>query len=76
MNFTQNEKLNQVTTETLVIGVDIGSETHYARAFNWRGIELGKVFRFANNGEGFGQFHAWIEKPVWKDRKEQHHGRR
>ena len=44
MNFTQNEKLNQVTIETLVIGVDIGSETHYARAFNWRGIELGKVF--------------------------------
>lgn len=61
MNFTQNEKLIQVTTETLVIGVDIGSETHYARAFNWRGIELGKVFRFANNGEGFGLFYAWIE---------------
>ena len=44
MNFTQNEKLNQVTTETLVIGVDIGSETHYARAFDWRGLELGKTW--------------------------------
>ena len=53
MNFTQNEKLNQVTTETLVIGVDIGSETHYARAFDWRGLELGKGFRFANSREGF-----------------------
>ena len=44
MNFTQNEKLNQVTTKTLVIGVDIGSETHYARAFDWRGLELGKTW--------------------------------
>ncbi len=61
MNFTQNEKISQVTTETIVIGVDIGSETHYARAFNWRGVELGRVFRFANNGEGFGQFQAWIK---------------
>ena len=69
MNFTQNEKLNQVTTETLVIGVDIGSETHYARAFNWRGIELGKVFRFSNSGEGFGQFHTWIESLTGKTAK-------
>lgn len=66
MSLTQNEKLNQVTNETLVVGVDIGSETHYARAFNWRGIELGKVFRFANNGEGFGQFYAWIENLTGK----------
>lgn len=66
MNFTQNEKLNQVTPETLVIGVDIGSETHYARAFNWRGIELGKVFRFANNGEGFEQLYAWIKNLTGK----------
>ena len=32
MNYTQNEKIEQVTNETLVIGVDIGSQTHYARA--------------------------------------------
>lgn len=40
MNFTQNEKISQVSEETLVIGIDIASETHYARAFDWRGIEL------------------------------------
>lgn len=39
MYFTQNQKIEQVTDETLVVGIDIGSETHYARAFNWRGIE-------------------------------------
>lgn len=26
MNFTQNEKLNQVTADTLIVGVDIGSQ--------------------------------------------------
>ena len=30
MNYTQNEKIEQVTDNTLVIGVDIGSQTHYA----------------------------------------------
>ena len=69
MNFTQNEKLNQVTTKTLVIGVDIGSETHYARAFDWRGLELGKVFRFVNSREGFEQFHTWTEGLAGKTAK-------
>lgn len=54
MNYTQNSKIAQVTERTLVIGVDIGSETNYARAFNWRGQELSKkVFRFSNSQEGF-----------------------
>ena len=40
MNYTQNHKIAQVTESTLVVGVDIGSEQHYARAFDWRGMEL------------------------------------
>lgn len=44
MNYKQNEKINQVKESTLVVGIDIGSTTQYARAFDWRGIELGKVF--------------------------------
>lgn len=40
MNYTQNHKIAQVTESTLVVGVDIGSERHYARAFDWRGLEL------------------------------------
>ena len=50
MNYTQNRKIMQVTEMTLVVGVDIGSQWHYARAFDWRGIELTrKVFRFSND---------------------------
>lgn len=62
MNCSQNEKLNQVTENTLVIGVDIAHETQWARAFDWRGVEFGKVFRFENNKEGFEAFGRWMEK--------------
>ncbi|MDR5658568.1 hypothetical protein RH915_03600, partial [Serpentinicella sp. ANB-PHB4] len=62
MNFNQNNKINQVKEETMVIGVDIGSEIHYARAFDWRGIELDKVFKFHNSEEGFDRFYTWLEK--------------
>ena len=34
MNLTQNDRLNQVTAETLFVGVDIGSQEHFARAFD------------------------------------------
>ena len=61
MNFTQNEKLNQVTADTLIVGVDIGSQTHFARAFDWRGVEQGKrVFKFSNTGVGFLTFMKWL----------------
>ena len=63
MNYTQNEKIEQVTDTTLVIGIDIGSQTHYARAFDNRGRELTKrVFSFGNDIEGFNTFHQWSEK--------------
>jgi hypothetical protein len=39
MNYTQNYKINQVEEETLVVGVDIAKKTHYARAFDWRGLD-------------------------------------
>lgn len=63
MNYTQNSKIAQVTEKTLVVGVDIGSETNFARAFNWRGQELSKkVFRFSNSLEGFQSFQAYLER--------------
>ena len=62
MNYTQNEKIEQVTDTTLVIGVDIGSQIHYARAFDNRGRELTKkVYSFGNSIEGFNSFIQWVE---------------
>ena len=60
MNCNQNFKISQVTEGTLVLGIDIGSNTHYARAFDWRGLELSKVFKFKNSFEGFQSFVLWV----------------
>ena len=62
MSLTQNEKIRQVTEGTIIIGVDIASEMHWARAFDWRGIELSKVFSFENNEEGFKSFLRWTDE--------------
>lgn len=60
MNYTQNSKIAQVSESTLVIGVDIGSENHFARVFDWRGTELTrKVFRFSNTLDGYECFGEW-----------------
>lgn len=40
---TQNAKIEAITEKTLVLGIDVGSETHYARAFDYRGIEYSLV---------------------------------
>ena len=62
MNCKQNQKINQVKVSTLVVGIDVGSTTQYARAFDWRGMELGKVFKFSNSREGFENFKDWMQR--------------
>lgn len=53
----QNAKIASITDEYLVIGIDVGSSTHYVRAFNNRKIEYSrKPLRFANSKEGFETF--------------------
>ena len=39
---TQNKKIEAINEKTLVIGIDVGSETHFARLFDYRGIEYSK----------------------------------
>ena len=59
---TQNAKITAITEKTLVVGIDVGSETHYARAFSWRGFEFSrKPLEFSNSEEGFETLMAWIE---------------
>ena len=61
MNYTQNQKIEQVTESTLVLGVDIGSSEHYVRAFDYLGRELTrKVFRFSTDINGFNSFYDWV----------------
>lgn len=61
MKNKQNERIMQISEKTLVVGIDIGSETHYARAFDFRGIELGKLLRFSDSIEGYEVFQSWVK---------------
>ena len=61
MKYTQNAKILQITENTLIIGVDVASETHYARAFDYRGIEFGRLLKFSNDRNGFAAFAEWTE---------------
>lgn len=63
MNYnTQNEKIASITEKTLIVGIDVGSETHYARAFDWRNYEYTKKpLEFSNTEAGFLTFKAWME---------------
>ena len=62
MNFnTQNGRIEALTEEWLIVGVDVGSDKHFARAFTNRKVELSKKpFAFENNSDGFEAFNAWI----------------
>ena len=40
--FTKNDKLTFISDDMLILGCDIGSETHYVRAIDSRGRELSK----------------------------------
>lgn len=71
MNYTQNEKILQVGEGNLIVGIDVGSEKHYARAFDWRGIEYSKkAYVFTNDAEGFAGFLGWISLMMERSKKE------
>ena len=77
MNYnTQNAKIASITektliAKTLIVGIDVGSETHYARAFDWRNYEYSKKpFAFNNDEAGFAAFKAWMEDMADKHGKE------
>ena len=58
--FDKNKKLSFINDDMLIVGCDIGSETHYVRAVDTRGRELSKsAFSFSNNQEGFQSAKEW-----------------
>lgn len=61
--FKKNEKLSFISDDMLILGCDIGSETHYVRAIDTRGRELSKsAFSFDNSLEGFQSAKEWAIK--------------
>jgi transposase len=64
MNFklrnAQNQRIERISTEHLVIGIDIAKDTHVARAVNYRGLEQGRPCIFNNHDEGFKKLEDWM----------------
>ena len=68
---TQNAKIASITEKTLIVGIDVGSETHFARAFDWRNYEFSKKpLEFSNSEAGFKMFKAWMDDIAEKSGKE------
>jgi transposase len=61
MNYNQNEKIAQITNQTLIVGVDIAKFKHVARAQDFRGLEFSAPFHFENTKYGFDNFLEWIQ---------------
>ena len=70
--FDKNEKLSFISDDMLILGCDVGSETHYMRAIDTRGRELSKsAFSFNNDSEGFQSAKEWAVKIAAKYDKDQ-----
>ena len=70
--FSKNDKLSFISDDMLILGCDIGSETHYVRAIDTRGRELSrKALAFENNAEGFRKAHDWaVQLAAANDKKQ------
>jgi transposase len=66
MNYNQNQKIAQITSQTLIIGVDIAKSKRVARAQDFRGMEFGTPFYFENTKPSFHHFVDWIQQLINK----------
>ena len=70
--FDKNAKLSFISDDMLILGCDVGSETHYLRAIDTRGRELSKsAYSFRNNCEGFQSAKEWAVELTAKNEKKQ-----
>lgn len=70
--FDKNEKLSFISDDMLILGCDVGSETHYMRAIDTRGRELSKsVYSFNNDSEGFQSAKEWAVQIAAEHNKSQ-----
>ena len=56
-----NAKIEEITVNTLIVGVDIAKEVHWARFVDYRGMETGKTISFTSDKKGFEKIIAQIE---------------
>ena len=70
--FDKNAKISFISDDMLILGCDIGSDTHFARAIDSRGRELSDAaFEFSNSSEGFQSMKAWALELAARNNKQQ-----
>lgn len=70
--FDKNDKHTFISDDMLILGCDIGSETHYVRAIDTRGGGLSrKALAFGNDAEGFQKAHDWAVQLAAENDKRQ-----
>jgi len=57
-----NQRLEEITVGTLIVGVDVAKSVHWARFVDYRGVEIGKALSFQNNRRGFESIVARIRE--------------
>ena len=63
----QKQKVIAITTDTLVVGVDIAKNYQWAGFVDFRGIEHGRALKFKNSKGGFGTILARIREICKKE---------
>jgi transposase len=58
--YAQNHRIERITSNHIVVGIDIAKETQVARAVTYRGIELGRPCSFKNDDVGFQKLLSWV----------------
>ena len=48
-----NQRLEEITAGTLIVGVDVAKTVQWARFIDYRGVEVGKAVSFRNDRQGF-----------------------
>ena len=48
-----NKRLEEITVNTLIVGVDVAKSKQWARFVDYRGVEVGKAIYFSNDRNGF-----------------------
>ena len=56
------ERIKRITETTIIVGIDVAKEIHWARITDHRGIDLIKAFRFHNSIDGYESLLAKVEK--------------
>ena len=56
------ERLARITPTTIIVGIDVAKEEHWARITDYRGIDLMKPVKFHNSIDGFEKLLARVEK--------------